>query len=116
MFNLSTGLTRLDFNRVENRSFFLALFRHCDVVARKACWRTAFELQKMLLSLDFENDPYATLCTVDYFALKSEQYSWVTDFWNGYKDVKNLEALPNFMYSVALAKWEQKVSIVLLLI
>lgn len=48
MFNLSTGTSRLDFDRVENRSLFLALFRHVDVIARKGCWRTAFEFQKLL--------------------------------------------------------------------
>jgi hypothetical protein len=48
-FNLVSGNCRLDYNRLENRSFFLALYRHLQFLARKGCWRTCLEFNKLIL-------------------------------------------------------------------
>lgn len=47
-FTFSSGTARLSYQRSENRSFFLAIFRHIQFLARRGCWRTAFEFNKLL--------------------------------------------------------------------
>ncbi|RUS22507.1 transcriptional repressor TCF25-domain-containing protein [Endogone sp. FLAS-F59071] len=48
-FNITSGSVRLAYKRMENRSFFLAIYRHVQFLARRGCWRTAFEFNKLLL-------------------------------------------------------------------
>ncbi|KAJ2858357.1 hypothetical protein J3B02_000329 [Coemansia erecta] len=100
-FSATNGMGRLDFRRVESRGLFLALFRHMQFMARRGCWRTAFEVNKVLLSLDPVQDPYGALLTLDFHALKSRQYDYVCQFvdewtWSSVE-------LPNLAYSRALA-------------
>lgn len=102
-FNLSSGNCHLDYRRQENRSFFIALFRHINFVGSKACYRTALELCKILLSLDPEADPLAAVLMVDFYALRSREFSWLIDLYTAWEPVRNLSQLPNFSYSVALA-------------
>ena len=106
MFSLLSGSCHLDFDRVENRPFYLALYRHIDFTARKGCWRTAYEFQKLLLTLDFERDPYASVIMIDFYALKANQYHWLIEFYDYYVKEKKLESFPNLVYSRALAEWE----------
>ncbi|KAJ2703753.1 hypothetical protein FB645_003774 [Coemansia sp. IMI 203386] len=102
-FSPTNGMGRLDFRRVESRGLFLALFRHMQFMARRGCWRTAFEVNKALLSLDPVQDPYGALLTLDFHALKSKQYDYVCQFadewtWSSVE-------LPNLAYSRALAEF-----------
>ncbi|KND03931.1 uncharacterized protein SPPG_08930 [Spizellomyces punctatus DAOM BR117] len=60
-FNIATGTCRVSYMRFENRSFHLAIFRQIGYIARRGCWRTAFEFAKLLLSLDPDDDPLGTL-------------------------------------------------------
>ncbi|KAI9202059.1 transcriptional repressor TCF25-domain-containing protein [Polychytrium aggregatum] len=103
MFNVATGRCRLDYRRVENRPFFLAVFRHMKSVAQRGCWRTAFELAKLLLSLEPEQDPLGVLLCIDFYALKAGEYKWLLQFWQEFEVSKELFLLPNMMCSVALA-------------
>lgn len=102
-FNLSSGTSRLEYRRQENRSFFLALFRHVHYVASRSCYRTALELTKILLSLDPEEDPLAAILMVDFFALRSCEYQWLIDLCRIWEPQRNLSQLPNMAYSLALA-------------
>jgi hypothetical protein len=106
LFNLSSESTRLPYLEIENRAFYLSLFRHLNFISRKGCWKTSFELSKMLLSLDAENDPMAMLLIIDYFALKAPGgIEWLIRANDEWKNRKGLRLLPNWMYSAALAKW-----------
>ena len=103
-FNLTRiGSRCLDFRYFESRSFYLSLFRHILLLGKKGCTRTAFELSKLLLSLDFRRDPMCALLFIDFYALRAncnaELLAIYDDLW---KD-KSLDWLPNFAYSTALA-------------
>ncbi len=71
----------------------------------KACYRTALEICKLLLSLDFENDPLGAILVIDLFALRSNQHKYLIEFHTKYANKKFLNLLPNFSYSVALANY-----------
>ncbi|CAG7826360.1 unnamed protein product, partial [Allacma fusca] len=83
--------------------FFILLFKHLGFVGQRACYRTALELCKRLLSLDPDNDPLCTTLMIDFYAIKSQEYEWLIDLFNFCESKKNLSQLPNFAYSVALA-------------
>eukprot|EP00833_Pecoramyces_ruminatium_P007610 jgi/Orpsp1_1/1181642/evm.model.c7180000078030.2 len=104
-FNATTGLCRINYKYIENRSFFIALFKHIQYLGRKGCWRTAFEFCKLLLGLDHKDDALGALLFIDYYALMSKEYQWLMDFYEYFKESKGLSLLPNFAYSIALAKW-----------
>ncbi|KAI7902170.1 transcriptional repressor TCF25-domain-containing protein [Cokeromyces recurvatus] len=110
-FSLSTGTVRLSYKRSENRSFFLAIFRHIQFLTRRGCWRTAFEFSKLLFSLDPESDPLATMLTLDYHALSCREYEYILKMqseWKTKGDIYpiHLTDMPNFAYSAALAKFK----------
>ncbi|XP_036345307.1 transcription factor 25-like isoform X2 [Rhagoletis pomonella] len=102
-FSLTSGNCRLDYRRQENRSFFITLFKHAQYLEARACCRTAFELSKLILSLNPEVDPLAIVLIIDYYALRSKQYAWLIKFYEEYDAVRNLSQLPNMAYSYALA-------------
>ncbi|XP_022104331.1 transcription factor 25-like [Acanthaster planci] len=103
MFSLTQGTCRLDYRRVENRAFFLALFRHAVFVGQRGANRTALELCKLILSLDPDTDPLGILLTIDHYALRSEQYQCLIRMYDEWEAHKNLSQLPNFAFSLALA-------------
>ncbi|KAM7446044.1 Transcription factor25 [Porites harrisoni] len=103
VFSLTQGYIRLDYRRAENRSFFIALFRQIIFVGQKGCYRTSLELCKLLLSLDPEEDPLGVLLMIDFYALRSEQFSFLIRLFEEWESHRNLSQLPNFAFSVALA-------------
>ncbi|XP_037933791.1 transcription factor 25 [Teleopsis dalmanni] len=102
-FSLTSGNCRMDYRRQENRCFFIVLFRHAQYLEARACCRTAFELSKLILSLDPDTDPLAIVLVLDYYAIRSKQYSWLIKYYEEYDAVRNLLQLPNMAYSYALA-------------
>lgn len=105
-FNLTNGACRLDFDRIESRPVFIALFRHIQYLARKGCYKSAFEFTKLLFSLDPEDDPLATLLFLDFYCIKAEAYSYFLEFYQSFWRGKGLDHLPNFCYSHAVCQWE----------
>ncbi|KAF8505409.1 DUF654-domain-containing protein [Russula emetica] len=79
-FTFTNGLNRLDFDRVENRPFFLALHRQVIDLQRRGLYRTAFEFAKLLLSLDPWSDPHGALLHLDFLAIKCAMHSWLLSF------------------------------------
>ena len=77
LFSVATGVCRLDYNAFENRAFFLSLFRHATNVAARGCWRTAFEFNKLLLSLSPDEDPLSAILSIDFYALRACEFEWV---------------------------------------
>ncbi|XP_022233193.2 transcription factor 25 [Drosophila obscura] len=102
-FSLTSGNCRLDYRRQENRSFYIVLFKHAQYLEERACSRTAFEISKLLLSLQPETDPLAMILVIDYYALRSKQFGWLVEFYEEYNATRNLSQLPNMAYSYALA-------------
>lgn len=105
-FSLSSGVSRLNFNQLENRSFFLALLRRLQFLSRQGCWRTSLEFSKALLSLSPTDDPLGALFYLDFFALKSQEYQYLIQFYEEWPDQEQIQYLPNFTYSVALAFYQ----------
>lgn len=102
-FSLTSGNCRLDYRRQENRSFYIVLFKHAQYLEERACSRTAFEISKLLLSLQPDTDPLAMILVIDYYALRSKQFEWLVEFYEKYNAARNLNQLPNMAYSYALA-------------
>ncbi|KAF8945009.1 Transcription factor 25 [Haplosporangium gracile] len=105
LFNIASGGVRLSFQEVENRSFFLALHRHIQFLGRRGCWRTAFEFNKLLLSLDPKHDELGSLLSIDFFALKAQEYVYLQKLYERLQEEHGLGQLPNFAYSMALAQF-----------
>ncbi|XP_054712042.1 transcription factor 25-like [Uloborus diversus] len=103
LFNVCVGNCRLDYRRVENRSFFIALFKHIMYVGQRGCNRTALEFCKFLLSLDPEEDPLCAILMIDYYALRSQQHDYLIRLFQEWDMTRNLSQLPNFAFSIPLA-------------
>ncbi|KAJ2695644.1 hypothetical protein GGH99_000037 [Coemansia sp. RSA 1285] len=101
-FNIAAGTARLDFRRIESRGLFLAVFRHMQFLARRGCWRTAFEVNKLLLSLAPKRDPYGALLTLDFHAMKAAQYEYVVRFADQWEWAP-VSMMPGWGFSRALA-------------
>ena len=102
---LNNQSVRLDYKRVENRCLFIVLFKHISFVGGKSCYLTAFELSKLLLSLDAENDPLGAILLLDFYAMRSCQYEFLVEFYDTFNSSKHLSLMPNFALSVALAHY-----------
>lgn len=105
-FNVALGTCRLDYKRQQNRSLYVALFKHILFVGGRACYRTALEFCKLLLALDPEQDPLAIILAMDFYALRAREYQWLIDFFEEWEPRRNLSQLPNFAFSVALAHFQ----------
>lgn len=86
-----------------SRALFITLFKHLTFVGGRACYRTALEFCKLLLSLDPDNDPLAIKLALDFYALRAKEYTWLIDFVQEFETSKNLTQLPNFAFSNAIA-------------
>ncbi|XP_021963166.1 transcription factor 25 [Folsomia candida] len=102
-FCLNNPACRLDYKFQENRPFFILLFKHLVFVGQRACHRTALELCKRLLCLDPVSDPLCATLMIDFYALKGNEAQWFVDLYRFWEKPKNLDQLPNFSYSIALA-------------
>ncbi|XP_023640195.1 transcription factor 25 [Capsella rubella] len=103
MFTPFQGNCRLEFNHETNKLFFKTLFTHMRNMDMRGCHRSALEVCKLLLSLD-TSDPVGALFCVDYFALRAEEYAWLEQFSEEYRDDNSLWLFPNFSYSLAIAR------------
>lgn len=78
------------------RAFFITLFKHLIFVGGRACYRTALELCKVLLSLDPEGDPLAVVLILDFYALRAKEYDWLINFAGRYKRLYNFIKVNTF--------------------
>jgi len=112
-FNFTSGVYRLDFDRVENRPFFLALHRQASDLQRRGYVRSAFEFGRLLYSLEPWTDPHGALLHLDYLAIKAGMGQWLLDVWDFFAtqaiDGKGLggrlrpTVLPGWAYARSLA-------------
>ncbi|CAF0877767.1 unnamed protein product [Rotaria sordida] len=103
LFSIIRGECRLEYRIQANRSFFICLFKHIIYIGERGCSRTALEFCKVLLSLDPIDDPLAILLLLDYYAIRCEEYNYLIHFYTEQNQRLNLDGLPNFAYSTALA-------------
>ncbi|CAF2321368.1 unnamed protein product [Rotaria sp. Silwood2] len=103
LFSIIRGECRLEYRIQANRSFFICLFKHIIYIGERGCTRTALEFCKVLLSLDPIDDPLAILLLLDYYAIRCEDYNYLIRFYTEQNQRLNLDGLPNFVYSIALA-------------
>ena len=77
--------------------FYHALFRHMTLAGARGCSATAFEISRLLLSLDPDNDPSFSLLLMDHYALRAGRpralLAMLTTFEGG-----ALSCLPNWAY------------------
>ncbi|KAK6728640.1 hypothetical protein RB195_005966 [Necator americanus] len=104
-FQPSSFYHRIDYLDYENRAFYLLLHRNMLNCVQRRCFETALNFAKLILTMDPQRDPLAVLLLIDTIAIKAKQYKWLKDFYRCCKDWKNLDMLPNFCYSMALAQF-----------
>lgn len=115
-FNFTSGQNRLDFDRVENRPFFLAIHRQVSDLQRRGCVRTAFEFARVLYGLDAATDPHGALLHLDFLAIKAGMHQWLLDLWDTqcqlsateWQGRAHVRALPGWAYARALALFVQE--------
>jgi tetratricopeptide (TPR) repeat protein len=78
---LSQGKARLEFERPENREFWLAGYQYIKSLMMKGTYRTALEWAKLLLALEPEKDPYCMLLMVHHLALRAFESQYVLDVY-----------------------------------
>eukprot|EP01130_Rhizamoeba_saxonica_P015720 TRINITY_DN7100_c0_g1_i1.p1 TRINITY_DN7100_c0_g1~~TRINITY_DN7100_c0_g1_i1.p1 ORF type:complete len:599 (-),score=160.24 TRINITY_DN7100_c0_g1_i1:135-1901(-) len=96
---------RLEYQYQENRSFFLAIFKHIVMVGRSGCSRTALEFSKLLLSFDL-SDPVGVLLLIDTYCIRSKQYEYLFDLVSS--SLFDTNNFPNMAFSIALAKFHME--------
>uniref|UniRef100_A0A7N9AJX0 Transcription factor 25 (basic helix-loop-helix) n=1 Tax=Mastacembelus armatus TaxID=205130 RepID=A0A7N9AJX0_9TELE len=102
LFSLTSGTSRLDYLRPENRAFYLALYKHMMFLEKRGCPRTALEYCKLILSLDPDSDPLCMLLIIDFLMLRSREYESLLQLYQDWEEHRNLFQLPNFAFSTAL--------------
>lgn len=63
---------------------------HLTFVGARACYRTALELCKVLLSLDPDGDPLAVILAIDFYALRAQEYEWLIWISTEWESTRNL--------------------------
>ncbi|KDP28379.1 hypothetical protein JCGZ_14150 [Jatropha curcas] len=104
MFTPFQGNCQLKISHETNKPLFATLFTHMKNMDRRGCHRSALEVCKLLLSLD-SDDPMGALFSIDYFALRAEEYAWLERFSDNYKSDNSLWLFPNFSYSLAICRF-----------
>ena len=76
----TSGPPLVNFNKIENRAFYLAIHRNIGFLGRRGTWRTALEWAKLLLGLGQDGeDHHAALLWIDFLAIKSRQHRWLLE-------------------------------------
>lgn len=104
MFNPLQGKCQLKYSHETNRPLFHALFDHMKNMDRRGCHRSALEICKLLLSLDSDDRKGALRC-IDYFSLRSKEYTWLEHFSGEYRHDNSLWLFPNFSFSLAICRF-----------
>ncbi len=76
----TSGPPVVDFNKIENRAFYMAIHRNIGFLGRRGTWRTALEWSKLLLGLGQDGeDHHASLLWIDFLAIKARQSRWLLE-------------------------------------
>ncbi|KAK1314622.1 hypothetical protein QJS10_CPA06g01434 [Acorus calamus] len=104
LFSPVQGNCRLKYTHETNKPLFTALSSHMQNIERRGCHRSALEVCKLLLALD-DDDPMGAIFSIDYFALRAEEYTWLERFVEEYKSDASICLFPNFSYSLAVCQF-----------
>ncbi|KAF8607494.1 DUF654-domain-containing protein [Ceratobasidium sp. AG-I] len=120
-FDISSGSSRLDFDRIENRPFFLALHRHVLSLSRRGTPRTAFEFARLLFALDPVGDPHGAAFYLDFLSAKAGMGQWLLDVWELWPEARkdiadnplashgiDVRCLPGWAYTRALILYDME--------
>ncbi|KOS21800.1 Uncharacterized protein ESCO_002170 [Escovopsis weberi] len=77
--DIEHGKARLNFNRPENRQFWLAGYHYIKSLVRKGTYKTALEWAKLLFAMD-PRDPYAMRHFIHLLAIRAHESSWLLSF------------------------------------
>jgi hypothetical protein len=132
-FSLSNGSARLNFINIENRAMFRALDRKVASLAKRGCWRTAFETARVLFQcvsivwrisahlshrLDPYSDPWGSLLHLEFLAPKAGQGKWFIQLFDTYASAMekaghtddprapHLRDMPGMQFSKALCMFD----------
>ncbi|QRV87832.1 Transcriptional repressor TCF25 [Ceratobasidium sp. AG-Ba] len=121
-FDLGAGSSRLDFDRIENRPFFLALHRQVLSLSRRGTPRTAFEFARLLFALDPVGDPHGATSYLDFLAAKGGTGQWLLDVWDLWPQARkeiasspdvshgiDVRCLPGWAYTRALILYDSEI-------
>lgn len=103
-FNPLKKRCQLPYEFKENRIFFLAFMAYISSLGLKGCPRTALEVSKFLLSLD-KTDPLGVIYLIDHFAIRSDEYTFLLNFYYSEEYGSTISNLPNYMFHIALASF-----------
>lgn len=103
---LGDGTARLDFNRPENRQFFLAGYNQIKNLILKGTYRTALEWTKFILSVNHD-DPYGVLNWVHVLAIRAYEAKWFIELCNS-PLISNKDIGPYIKATLPLAKLQLK--------
>ncbi|CAE7230298.1 unnamed protein product [Rhizoctonia solani] len=120
-FDITTGSSRLDFDRIENRPLFLALHRHVLSLSRRGTPRTAFEFARLLFAFDPIGDPHGAAFYLDYLSAKAGMGQWLLDVWRLWPEIRkeiaddplashgiDIRCIPGWAYTRALVLYDQE--------
>lgn len=101
--DLIGGNLRLPYSAFGNRKAHLALMRHIQFLTKRACYRTALEVSKILWSLDPFTDALGSRMITDFLAINSAQYEW----FDAINEEIQCECpwMANWCYSAALKRF-----------
>ncbi|EQC35964.1 hypothetical protein SDRG_06706 [Saprolegnia diclina VS20] len=117
-YDVANGTARMDIHAGDNAAYFRALFFLMKQVGRRGCVRSAFEIAKLIWSMDPKGDPMHVLLCLDYYALAARQCQFVLDLYASHTEVvvrhgsaavpthpasATVDALPGLQFSAALA-------------
>ncbi|OQR96184.1 hypothetical protein THRCLA_07355, partial [Thraustotheca clavata] len=105
-YNVANGTCRMDINMGANQAYFRALFFLMKQVGRRGCVRSAFEIAKLIWSMDPKGDPMYVLLCLDYYALAARQCQFVIDLYESNTEIlirKDSKLVPTFPVSVPVS-------------
>lgn len=72
-------LIRLPYESFSNRQFYLCLFRYITGLGERRLFSTALSYCKLLLGLSPAEDPMGVRYFIDFYAIMSEEFKYLTD-------------------------------------
>ncbi|KAG7092016.1 hypothetical protein E1B28_008399 [Marasmius oreades] len=103
-FNFTSGVNRLDFDRVENRVFYMAVHRVVADLTRRGLSRTAFEFARLLWALDPWTDPHGALFHLEFLASKGMR-GWMEDVSQVFESQQVQKEIEDKLHPTILPGW-----------
>lgn len=112
--NYKERLCFLDYNNSPfNQVFFRAVLKFLIILTKRACYKSAFEYNKLLLRVNPLDDPTGALMIIDHTALSAGKYVWFCEFARDFGkhyfgSQYSVLLFPNVLFSFALALFREE--------